>query len=108
MGHARLKAIETRHDAAPLVAMRLDPLAILEVMHQPMGHLVGNHVDEEGLAILAEQDRIEAQATAAEMCLPRTFATNVQPHPGPGEFGIHLASQFPGSIDTLIGTSMQR
>lgn len=107
MGYARLEAVQASHDATPLMTMWLNATTILEMVDQPVRHFVGNHLDEEGLAIFAEQHRIEAQPATAEMGLASTFATDVQPHLGTWQFGIDLAGEFPGGIGALNGAGMQ-
>ncbi len=107
MCHAWLETVQARHNATPFAAVWLHATAILEVMNQPVRHLVGNHIDEEGLAILAEQNRVEAQSTATEMGLTGAFATDIQPHLGARQLGIHLAGESPGGIDPLYGAGIQ-
>lgn len=60
MSHARLDTVQTGHDTPPFMTVWLHAAAILEVMDQPVRHLVRDHVDEKGQTVFAEQNRIEA------------------------------------------------
>ncbi len=76
-------------------------MAIRQVMHQPVGHLVGNHLDEKGTTVLVEERRIEPQAAATEMSLPGTLASQVQPDGRARQGVMHLTTQSPGGLDPL-------
>ncbi len=92
MGHTGYETEERPHHGLPLAAMGTRPVAILEMMHQPVGHLVGDHLDQEGLAILVVQHRIEAQTSPPEVRLTGRPAAQVTPHPGSGQARMDLTA----------------
>lgn len=92
MGGTRLEAEQAAHHRLPFAAMRAGEMAILEVMDQPVGHLVGHHLDQEGDTVLGVEHRIEAQATAAEVGLAGGPATQVAPDPGTWQVRVHIAT----------------
>lgn len=101
MGGARLEPKETTHHCLPFPAVRPCPSAILQVMNQPVGHLVRHHLDQKFDTILGIQHRVEAKPTATEVRLTRTSAAQIEPHPGPGQVGVDLAAQRIGLLDPL-------
>lgn len=101
MGGARFETEEATHHHLPLPAVRPCPSTILQVMNQPVGHLVGYHLDQKLDTILGIQHRVEAKPTATEVRLARTPAAQIEPHPGPGQIGVDLAAQRIGLLDPL-------
>lgn len=75
-----LHAEKATHHGLPFVAMGPRPVAVLQMMHQPVGHLMRHHLDQEGEAILLQEQRIEAQPAAPEVRLAGTLAAQVQPY----------------------------
>ncbi len=92
MGGTGHQAEETTHHDLPFAAVGSRSVAVLEMMHQPVGHLVGNHLDQEGLAILVVQHRIEAQTFPPEVRLAGRPAAQVTPHPGSGQARMDLST----------------
>lgn len=84
MGDVGHETEELAHHGLPFVAMGARPEAILEMMYQPVSHLMRNHLDQEGLAILVEQNQVEAQTSPPEMGLAGTLAAQVTPDTGSG------------------------
>lgn len=76
-------------------------MTVLQVMHQPVGHLVGHHLDQEGEAILLQQHRIETQPAASEVRLTGTLALQVQPYRRARQPGVQLATQPIRRLDPL-------
>lgn len=67
------QTVELLHDGTPFVAVRTRRWP-LEMKDHPMRHFVRHDVFHERLAILAQQDRIEAQAATGEVCLTGALA----------------------------------
>lgn len=107
MRGARLEAEKTPHYCLPLATMGTGSMALLEVKHQPMRHLVGYHLDHEGQAILLEQHRVEAQSAAAQMRLSGRLSAQVQPDTRSRQAGMELATEPPGSRHPLVKRDMQ-
>lgn len=108
VSHPRGQAEQLPHDRAPLVAVGAHSVALLEVMHQPVCHLVGHHIDEERLAVFTQQHGIETQPGAAEVCLAGALAAQVEPHPRTRQMRMHLPAQLKSGLDALMQRSMQR
>ncbi len=72
-----------------------------------MSHLVGYHLDQEVHTVLGIQHRVEAQPAATEVRLAGALAAQVEPYPGPGQVGMHLATQSPGRLDSLTEDSRE-
>lgn len=94
-----LQAEEVTHHGLPLPAMGTRSMAILQVMYQPVGHLVGHHLDQEGKTVLLQQYPIEAQPTATEVRLAGTLAAQVQPDRRARQPGMQFTAQVPGRFD---------
>lgn len=60
VGRARLEPKKPAHHRLPLPAVGLRPAAILQMINQPVGHLVGYHLNQKVDPILDIQHRIEA------------------------------------------------
>lgn len=75
------QAVEFLHDGTPFVAVRTRRRSF-QVKDQPMRHLMRHDVFHERPTVLAQQDRIEAQATTREVRLTGPLATQVQPYVG--------------------------
>lgn len=107
MGYPGFQPIQTAHHTAPLPSVGAHPLAVFEMMNEPMGHFMGDDVDKIGQAILRQQDRIEAQPAAAKMRLARAFATQIQPYLRQRQCRIDLPSKLPGGMRALVHLCMQ-
>lgn len=102
VGRARLEAEKPAHHRLPLPAVRPSPPAIFQMMDQPVGHLVGYHLDQEVDPVLGIQHRVEAQPAAAKMCLPRTPPPQIEPYARPGQPGVNLPAQCEGVGNPLM------
>lgn len=106
MRGARLEAKETSHHRLPLAAMGTGSMSLLDVIHQPVRHLVRYHLDHEGQAILLEQHRVEAQSAATQMRLSGRLTAQVQPDARPRQARMELAAEPPGSLHPLVKHGM--
>lgn len=95
------------HHRLPLTAMGPCTRPVVEVLDQPVGHLVGHHLGQEGLAVLGVEARVEAQPAAAEVGLAGTLAAQVAPHPRPRQVGVNLATALPGGLDLSLQAGLE-
>lgn len=102
VGRAWLEAKKPAHHCLPFPAVGARPPAILQMVNQPVGHLMGNHLDQKVDTILGIQHRVEAQSSATKVCLPRTSAAQIKPDARPGQFRVDLAAQQIGMPDPLM------
>lgn len=107
VGGTRFQAEKLAHDMAPFVAMGAQSRPLFQVPDQPMGHLVGHHFGQEGVAILVQQDGIEAQPTAAEVGLARALAAQVAPDSGAGQVRMHLTAEPPGRLHLALQAGLE-
>lgn len=96
-----LHAEEATHHGLPLVAMGARLVAILQVMHQPVGHLVRHHLDQKGEAVLLQEQRIEAQPAPSEVGLAGTLAPQIKPDRRSRQGGMQFTTQTVGRFDPL-------
>ena len=108
VGHPGYETEKLVHHRTPLVAMGARPVAIAEMAHQPVGHLMGYHLDQVSVAVFPIEHRVEAQATAAIMCLAGALASQVEPYPRPGQVRVEFATEPPGGLDPVEQRLMQR
>jgi len=100
-------AEQAAHHGLPLVTMWPCPMAVLQMVHQPVGHLVRHHLDQEGEAILLQQQRIEAQPAATEVRLSGALSSKIQPDQRARQCRMDLVTTLIGRLDLLDEGAVQ-
>ncbi len=108
MGHVPRQAEQLTHDRTPFVTVGLQARPLREVVHQPVRHLVGHHIDEEVTTVFAQQHGIETQSAAAEVRLPGALATQVEPYSRSRQMRMYFPAQLEGRLDALMQRPVQR
>lgn len=99
MGHAGRQTKEVAHYRFPFTTVGFQTRSMRQVKHQPVGHLMGDHLIEKRYAVFTQQHRVQAYAAAAQVRLPSRGAAQIKPYRWLRQPRAHLKATPPGLLD---------